>query len=146
MGITIEGEEMKCRECNVELNNLNWSKGYKRRKNCICRPCNIKQMKEWRERNYHKVKLQSIKQRAGWRKHEWNIPKDVGYCLISSPCAYCGSIDEKFNGLDRVDSDKGYTLDNVVPCCTHCNRAKCDMTVKEFEKHINKIYNYIIKE
>lgn len=30
----------------------------------------------------------------------------------------------KINGLDRVDSSKGYTIDNVVPCCATCNTAK----------------------
>ena len=29
-----------------------------------------------------------------------------------------------YNGLDRVDSKKYHTLDNVVTCCYNCNRAK----------------------
>lgn len=78
--------------------------------------------------------------------HKWNIPKDIGYCLITSPCAYCGSILEELNGLDRIDSNKEYTLDNVVPCCKWCNYAKNSMTVEEFKNHINKIYKYLIKE
>ena len=29
-----------------------------------------------------------------------------------------------FNGIDRVDSSKGYVEDNVVSCCKYCNTAK----------------------
>lgn len=54
--------------------------------------------------------------------------------IIEKPCEYCGTSDSiiidngcysyKCNGIDRVDSSKGYTLENCVPCCTFCNRAK----------------------
>jgi hypothetical protein len=27
-------------------------------------------------------------------------------------------------GLDRIDSKKGYTKDNCVPCCGFCNNLK----------------------
>ena len=47
-----------------------------------------------------------------------------------------------FNGLDRVDSDKGYDLNNVVTCCIHCNIAKRDRPVKDFIAHITNIYNH----
>lgn len=35
-------------------------------------------------------------------------------------------------GLDRIDNNKGYTRDNVVPCCIKCNRAKYTYTEQEF--------------
>lgn len=38
-------------------------------------------------------------------------------------CTYCGEKIETI-GLDRVDSDLGYTLGNIVPCCTQCNMSK----------------------
>src|ERR1035437_10132264 len=37
-----------------------------------------------------------------------------------------------YNGLDRIDSLKNHSEDNIVPCCFRCNRAKDDTTVKEF--------------
>jgi hypothetical protein len=59
--------------------------------------------------------------------------------LPARRCTYCG-IDESLLrllnlrttigrtlerlGLDRVDNDGGYTLDNIVLCCFECNSAK----------------------
>ena len=47
------------------------------------------------------------------------------------------------NGLDRVDSTRGYTLDNVVPCCRTCNTAKLDMTVADFSAWVTRVYRHI---
>jgi len=73
--------------------------------------------------------------------------------LITKPCHYCGSepIGEYkrhdwellyFNGIDRIDNNKGYTANNVVPCCKHCNRAKRDRTYEDFRDWISQVYHY----
>lgn len=36
-----------------------------------------------------------------------------------------------YSGVDRKDNSKGYTLDNVVPCCKRCNRIKSDLFTYE---------------
>jgi hypothetical protein len=43
------------------------------------------------------------------------------------------------NGLDRVDSTRGYTKDNVVSCCTQANLAKSKYTQEEFIYMCNQI-------
>lgn len=45
-----------------------------------------------------------------------------------------------YNGLDRIDSSKGYTLENTVTCCKTCNFAKNDLTQQEFYNWIQKVY------
>lgn len=53
---------------------------------------------------------------------------DIDYMLnniIRKPCVYCG--DTRRVGADRIDSSKGHTKDNVVPCCVECNQVKGDM-------------------
>lgn len=45
-----------------------------------------------------------------------------------------------YNGLDRIDSTKGHTKDNVVPCCWNCNRAKNNMKFDEFVQWIKLVY------
>lgn len=42
--------------------------------------------------------------------------------IIMKPCIYCG--DTNRVGCDRIDNDKGHTMDNVVPCCYDCNCAR----------------------
>ena len=46
-----------------------------------------------------------------------------------------------YNGLDRVDSSKGHTKDNVVSCCIDCNKAKLDRTQKDFFDWVCLVYN-----
>jgi len=62
-------------------------------------------------------------------------------------CAYCGidsgqlySLDvpnprnkRRFEviGVDRVDNDRPYTLDNIVPCCAICNQIKSQLLTYE---------------
>lgn len=86
------------------------------------------------------------------------------FCAISkSPCKYCGleyskeiedRVNEskkqkrlsdhvlKCNGVDRVDSSKGYTVENSVACCKYCNTAKNTMTESEFYAWIKRVYEF----
>jgi len=48
-----------------------------------------------------------------------------------NPCFYCGGSVDTI-GLDRVDNDIGYIIDNVVSCCTRCNKMKKNMEYEEF--------------
>lgn len=93
------------------------------------------------------------------RKHrEFSLTESDFRELIQRPCHYCGveysnvsvsrsnTGDFKYNGLDRVDSSRGYTLDNVVSCCGRCNTAKLDMTTDEFRSWIEDVYGYFVKQ
>jgi len=48
----------------------------------------------------------------------------------------------KYNGVDRFNNNKGYELDNCVPCCWKCNNAKNNMNISEFKEWIYRIYTY----
>lgn len=62
--------------------------------------------------------------------------------LLSVGCMYCGKelLSENGTCLDRIDSDKDYTLHNVTPCCKRCNMAKNDMELSEFINWIERAY------
>ena len=45
-------------------------------------------------------------------------------------CSYCHEFPS--SGLDRVDSDQGYTVENTIPCCVLCNFTKCDLSLDVF--------------
>jgi hypothetical protein len=47
-----------------------------------------------------------------------------------------------YNGIDRVDNTKGYTLENCVPCCRSCNFAKCDGTREQFIDWVERVYQH----
>lgn len=51
------------------------------------------------------------------------------------------------NGIDRLDSNKGYNIENCVPCCKICNIMKSTLSEEEFISHIKKIIdNYGISK
>ncbi len=88
------------------------------------------------------------------RQLSFNIEKEDFRRLTSQSCTYCGIVPSKihtsgtflgsytYNGLDRVDNEKGYELDNVTPCCETCNRAKLVMTREEFLNWVKQVYNH----
>jgi len=90
---------------------------------------------------------------AEHRGLEWNLSSGEFQQLTSSNCHYCGTEPKQkaipsgdsgiyyYNGIDRVDNSKGYTLDNVVPCCGLCNRGKMDMDNEVFMQWIAKVYH-----
>lgn len=48
----------------------------------------------------------------------------------------------EYNGIDRIDSSKGHTADNVVPCCKYCNFGKGKLSFEEFVDWIERIKKY----
>lgn len=56
------------------------------------------------------------------RNIENYLTKDNYIALVLANCKYCDC--EKSAGIDRIDNNKGYLLDNCVSCCGTCNRIK----------------------
>jgi len=86
--------------------------------------------------------------------------------LSKSKCKYCGleyskTIEDrvsersdgkklsdkviKINGIDRVDSNIGYTKENSVACCKYCNFSKHTMSKDDFYKWIRRVYEFNFK-
>lgn len=80
------------------------------------------------------------KAQAKKRNIEFSISLDDFRVKIQDPCYYCnfllGNIIKTGSGLDRIDSDKGYTIDNVVSCCAFCNKIKSDLLTAEETKEL----------
>lgn len=93
------------------------------------------------------------KAKANNRGITFNLTKEEFKTITSLDCQYCGispiirklKIVEKLNGkypcngIDRVDSGSGYTVENSVPCCSICNTMKMALSEKDFLSHIEKI-------
>jgi hypothetical protein len=62
------------------------------------------------------------------------ISKEEYLDLIKDGCFYCDRDLFRFTGhsLDKVDSDRGYVIGNVLPCCGDCNSLRMNiLTVDE---------------
>jgi hypothetical protein len=72
------------------------------------------------------TKLNQMKTSATKRDLLWELADEVALEMVKSPCVYCEflDLDMTVNGIDRLESSKNYTIDNCVPCCTHCNIMK----------------------
>lgn len=84
--------------------------------------------------------------------------------ITSLPCYYCNKMPNQkctprrkteeskkfgtyiYNGIDRVDSNKGYVKDNLLPCCKQCNYAKRGMAIMEFKTWIKSVHGNFIGE
>ena len=102
------------------------------------------------------------KSSAKRRNLSFELSPEEAYQLFSSNCFYCetppgkliwgeDSNGNKFpltiaHGIDRVDNNKGYIKNNVVPCCNQCNLAKLDYTFSQFKQWIKKVHNHLYKE
>lgn len=102
--------------------------------------------------------------RRVWSKNYKELSFDDFFKLSQQNCFYCGSEPSNrfnihkqrassaitklngtfvYNGLDRIDSSKKHSVDNVVPCCKYCNYAKRDQNINDYIKHIEQMYNFI---
>lgn len=116
------------------------------------------------DREFHMVKNLYCKLKIRHKKLGCNesdiISIDLFWDIIKQECYYCGLKDSDsskdtstvnrnytfyHNGIDRIDSSKGYIKDNVVCCCKFCNMAKSNRTLEEFTDWYEKVYNYYVK-
>lgn len=105
--------------------------------------------------------------RAVWGRYKDGCDFATFFKLSQEACYYCGNEPSRtyntantktkrsplqksegnftYNGLDRLDSTKNHSPDNVVPCCTNCNYAKRKLTVDEFISMVERIYHHTRK-
>jgi hypothetical protein len=117
---------------------------------------NAEQAKHWRDANPEKVKLINQQKndnidyhfvnykRSAETKHlEFTLTQENFMDIVILPCYYCGIIQPKgFNGLDRLLSMDGYTVNNVVSCCEMCNMMKKCSTPTIFVNRVTHISVY----
>ena len=90
----------------------------------------------WKGASYAKHK-----EGAKSRNIKTTFTKTVYEELKKNSCFYCASEDFEYISLDRLDSSKDYTVENVVACCTTCNMIKRTMDPTLFIRkciHVSK--------
>lgn len=91
------------------------------------------------------------------KNREFTLTRDEFRTLVLQPCHYCRSQPSSitkgrgffgsfvYNGLDRMNNGKGYTVNNAVPCCSTCNIAKHTMSYSAFKQWVKAIYeNFVL--
>jgi hypothetical protein len=71
----------------------------------------------------------AYRNRAVRKNIPFELSRDQFSVIRLGSCTYCGkpNTETHRNGIDRVDSSKGYELSNCVACCGECNHAKRDI-------------------
>lgn len=130
-----------------EINNNKFKK---------CKKCESKvEYRKNAEHIIYKTMYRQYKHSAKKRGYDFNLSYDNFIKFVSQECYYCGrqpfskrevtkakrSIwhnDENIvvNGVDRINSNLGYSEENCVACCKVCNFAKSDMSLEEWKKMI----------
>jgi len=97
--------------------------------------------------------ITNYKHSAKRRNIKWELTEEQFAKITQQNCYYCGAKpsniarkkenngDYIYNGIDRLDNTKGYTIDNVVPCCFMCNQAKHNHTLQEFKEWVKRAYD-----
>ena len=105
---------------------------------------------KWYENNRKKSpkrRFSSAISKSKTRHINWNLTFEEYNILISKPCYYCdnklGKPVETSIGLDRLDSNGGYDLSNVVSCCFTCNVLKnAELSPEETKVAVKAILDF----
>ena len=132
-------------------------------KNHLCKTC----QNDWLKRYYtelnndperalnkiFKTRLLAAKKRANKKGLDFDIDLDFMYYLLNKQKGLCNisklpmtfyfkNNHRKYNlSVDRIDSTRGYTKDNVQLVCDVVNRMKLDLSMKEFVTLCKTIYD-----
>jgi hypothetical protein len=91
---------------------------------------------DWSYPDLLKFKLGSYKDKCMSRNLEWELTDKQAINCFQSPCYYCGVCSDPFNGIDRINPNYGYLVNNTVPCCWPCNRTKLTKSLNEWHNYI----------
>lgn len=136
-----------CRRCGTSFTSLS-------KMQYLCKHC----LKEVKSGDYEVDKMVSFlvkrsRHSAKLRNLEYGLDFDIILSLYNSQqgkCYYTGldlkdySIGDKDSpSIDRIDSTKGYTKDNVIICKTWANIMKMETDLETFKERISIIYNHM---
>ena len=157
-------------ECKCDCGEIFYSRSKEIQKRIGCKKCTASKRNIERSLKKHGITNKAIKTRifkeykngAEKRSLDFKIDFNDFIRLSEQNCFYCGAepviheSDKKYiskiiepwkrNGIDRIDTKKGYVLDNCVPCCSKCNYAKHDLEINEFKDWVKKCYEHLLLE
>lgn len=113
----------------------------------------LQERKEWRKQmlGTFEYRFKRVIQTARQRGIIFSLTLDQFIEAADKQCYYCGGAfcDPVLegSGLDRIDSNKGYELGNIVSCGFRCNQIKMDdLTMEEAKVAIAAILQFRLRE
>lgn len=141
-----------CPKCNKELPLSDFHINRERADNHAfsCKWCRKAYYDARKHTKFYKEKAQLPKSRfsvykasAKTNSREFTLSLEEFETFWDCECFYCGRF-FKGIGLDRVNSSRGYNLNNIVSCCTACNRMKSDLSLEKFLENVEKIFENLV--
>jgi len=158
----------KCITCKVEKELSQFTKDKSRKDGLInnCRTCNSNICKKWYENNKERKKESSKKWHENNKEHVYNLNRtseakytnlkasaktrslelqisfeQYAEIIKESKCYYCDAslVGTTGSSLNRIDSNKGYLVENVKPCCGTCNSIMNNYSIEELSNRVYKI-------
>ena len=140
--------EWKCKRCGTTDKELQYPSGKMNK----CKDC----------QRWYNITVNSKRKRKYKKGPELNMTEEefLKWCRSQErKCDYCGIKEQDLQaagllssiglpvyalGIDRIDSERGYEVDNITFCCYACNKAKGDVyTYDEFKiigESISKVW------
>lgn len=87
-----------------------------------------------------KVKWQNCIKWSKKTKKEFSLSIEQFEKILDCSCNYCGT--NKLISIDRIDSSKGYFMENCQSLCAVCNFMKSSYTEEVFFNHIKKVIKH----
>lgn len=149
-------------KCKCDCGNYTFAKSNQllngRKSSCGCLKQELDHLPKG-EAMFNKV-FRMYRVNAKRRNIVFEISREHFRHLVSLNCFYCNAVPSTisrrelgkyngefiYNGIDRLDSSKGYVDGNVVPCCSDCNRAKMDVPYGEFKSWIMRVADFMMSK
>lgn len=78
------------------------------------------------------------------QQHGWYLSLDQYKSIVEQPCAYCLLPNDSGScGLDRLNNKGGYSVENVVSCCSICNMVRNNIFTPEEMKALGAVVRAI---
>lgn len=94
-------------------------------------------------RNLNVKNVKNYENCAKYRNIPFEINSNEFELVIKNNCYLCGFSPKAFNsnGIDRINNDEGYTINNISACCSECNYMKKNYSLENIYNQFLKIYN-----
>jgi len=123
-------------------------------KSCGCLHKDIIRKCSYGEAAFNKL-YSSYRRQAEKRNLKFDLTKEQFKTLTSGNCHYCNEPPQMiwkekgqlwgecvYNGVDRINSDLGYSVENCVSCCKVHNRMKGELSLVDFINACKQVVNH----